>query len=819
MLLSGEAGIGKSRITRAIQERLAGEAHTRLLYFCSQHHEASALHPFISQLERAAGFERDDAADLKLDKLENLLALSSRDVPRDAALLATLLSIPCSGRYAPRPNLSPQKRKDETLAALLAQLDGLAATLPVLMILEDAHWIDATSLELLDRIVDRVSTLPVLLIVTARPEFAPPWNGQPHVTVHPLNRLSRRERLAMIGRLVGGRALPPEVVDHIITRTDGVPLFVEELTRAILESGVLRSDADRYLLNAPLPALAIPTTLHASLMARLDRLSPIRRIAEIGAAIGREFSHQLITAVSQMPESDVSDALQQFVASELVHRRGTPPDAVYTFKHALVQDAAYSTLLRGVRQQLHARIAKVLEDQFPEMVATQPELLAHHCAEGGLAERAVGYCYAAAERALRASANVEAVKHLSNGLRLLASSLPETPERNRNELRFQTALGSTLLATRGWAASEAAQAYHRAEELCRILGDRSERFKIVHGLWLFNVARPEVDRARELSEELFRIAEEQDEDELRLQAHHSASTIHTWLGEFAVSREHTEKGLALYSPARHGAHALIYGGHDPGVCAWAVTGLDLWLLGYPDQATEHVRRSVLLAEQIAHPPSVAHALNYGLLCHQWRRDGAAVQQWGDRLAKLAAEESLALHGATAEFARGWLLAHQGQAAASLSELRRGLDGCMELGMRVLEPCFRATLADAQLNAGEAAAGLKMLDDAKQFAHEKGLRYWGAELLRVRGDLLARLLPEGGAPQEVETCYREALAVARRQQARSLELRAATSLARLWREQNRQGEARDLLVPVYDWFTEGFDTADLRGAKALLDKLR
>jgi class 3 adenylate cyclase/predicted ATPase len=818
VLLSGEAGIGKSRITRAIQERLAAEAHTRLLYFCSPHHEASALHPFISQLERAAGFEREDVADLKLDKLERLLARSSRDIPRDAALLATLLSIPSGGRYAPRPDLSPQKRKEETLAAWLAQLEGLAASLPVLMILEDAHWIDATSLELLDRMVDRASRLPVLLIVTARPEFAPPWNGQPHVTVHPLSRLSRREGLAMVGRLVGGRTLPPEVVDQVITRTDGVPLFVEELTKAILESGVLRSDGERYLLTAPLPALTIPTTLHASLMARLDRLSPIRRIAEIGAAIGREFSHELITAVAETPESDVSDALQQLVTAELVYRRGTPPDAVYTFKHALVQDAAYSTLLRGARQQLHARIAKALEERFPEVAVTQPELLARHCAEGGLAERAVDYWYAAAERALRASANVEAIKHLSNGLRLLTSSLPEAPERDRKELRFQTTLGSTLLVTRGWGAPEAAQAYHRAEELCRALGDSSERFKIVHGLWLFHVARPEVDKARDLSDELFRIAEEQNDDELRLQAHHSASTIHTWLGEFTASREHTEKGLALYSPARHGAHALIYGGHDPGVCAWAVTGLDLWLLGYPDQAAEHVRQSVLLAEQIAHRPSVAHALNYGILCHQWRRDGAAVRQWGDRLAELAAEESLALHEATAVFARGWLLAHQGRAEASLADLRRGLGACIELGMRVLEPCFRASLAEAQLNAGQAAVGLEMLDDARRFAHENGLRYWGAELLRVRGDLLAHLSPGGSEPQEVEACYREALAVARRQQARSLELRAATSLARLWRDQGERAGARDLLAPVYGWFTEGFDTSDLKDAKALLDEL-
>ncbi len=460
--------------------------------------------------------------------------------------MADLLSIPSGSRY-PRLDLSPQKRKEQTLIALLAQLDGLAARLPVLMIFEDAHWIDPTSLELLERIIDRIQGLPVLLIVTARPEFAPPWTGRPHVTVHPLNRLTRREGVAVIERLAGGRSLPKEVEDQIVARTDGVPLFIEELTKAILESGVLQSERDRYVLTAPLPPLAIPTTLHASLMARLDRLSPVRKIAEIGAAIGREFSHELIGAVSELPESELRDALDQLVASELIYRRGTPPDAVYTFKHALVQEAAYSTLLRGARQQLHARIATVLQERFPEIAVTQPELLAHHCAEGGLAETAVDYWFAAGERALRTSANVEAISHLSQGLQLL-ESLPDTPERKRTELRFQTTLGPAFLATRGWAAAEAEQAYRRAEELCGELGDHSERFKIVSGLWLIHQTRGDDRKGRELSDELFRMAEQQNDDELRLQAHHSAWARCTWTGEFAAAREHAERGLLPLQP-------------------------------------------------------------------------------------------------------------------------------------------------------------------------------------------------------------------------------------------------------------------------------
>jgi class 3 adenylate cyclase/predicted ATPase len=816
VLLSGEAGIGKSRITRALQECLGEQPHSRLLYFCSPHHEGSALYPFISQLERAAGFGRDDGAALKLDKLEALLAQSSQNVAHDAALVAALLSIPTEGRYPAPPELSPQKRKEETLAALLAQLNGLAAQRPVLMIFEDAHWTDPTSLELLERTLDRVQRLPVLLIVTARPEFAPPWAGQPHVSVHPLSRLGRREGSAMIERLAGTQALPPEVVDRIIARADGVPLFIEELTKAILESGVLRREGERYVLTAAGPSLAIPTTLHASLMARLDRLAPVRRVADVGAVIGREFSHELIGAVSEWPEKELNDALQQLVASELIYRRGTPPDAIYTFKHALVQDAAYGTLLRGVRQELHTRVVTVLEERFPAVAITQPEILAHHCTEGGLVERAVDFWFAAGERAARASANVEAIKHLSHGLQSL-KLLPDTPERQRTELRFQTALGPAYMATRGWAAPEAAQAYQRADELCRALGDSDERFKIVLGLWLVHVTRAETHRARALSDELLRLAEEADDDDLRLQAHHSG-WVRLWSGEFASAQEHVERGLALYNPAKHGAHAFTYTGHDPGVCGWAQGGFNLWFLGHPDQAAESVRRAVALAEQIAHPPSVAHALNHGILCHELRRDRAAVRAWSDRMQTLAAEHRLALSGAIATVARGLVLTTEGQAQEGMSELRRGLAACVDLGVRVYEPYHKSLLAEAHLDAGESSVGLEVLEDTMRFASDSGMHYWDAELLRLKGKLLACVCADGNHEEE-EGCYREALAVARRQQARSLELRAATSLARLWRDEGRCDEARDLLAPIYDWFTEGFDTPDLKEAKALLDALR
>jgi predicted ATPase len=420
VLLSGEPGIGKSRLVQTLLERIGGEPHTRLRYFCSPHHQDSALYPIIAQLERAAGFRREDTIEQRFDKLETLLRQATNNISEAATLLAELLSIPAGGRYPPL-NLTPQKRKEKTLRALVEQVERLTARQPVLMLFEDAHWSDPTSLELLDLIVDRAPRLALLLILTYRPspaygEFAPPWAGRPHVSLLTLSRLPQRERRAMIASVIGGKALPKEIAAQIVDRTDGVPLFVEELTKAVLESGLLIDSGDHYDVAGPAPSLAIPATLHASLLARLDRLAPVREVAQIGAALGRQFSHELISAVAGMPHHQVNDALEQLVGAELIYRRGTQPDAEYTFKHALVQDAAYSTLLRSRRQQLHARIAAIIEDRFPEIVAVQPALLAHHCEQAGLGEKAIDYWLTAARQAWSRSMLAEAVALLRRGL-------------------------------------------------------------------------------------------------------------------------------------------------------------------------------------------------------------------------------------------------------------------------------------------------------------------------------------------------------------------------------------------------------------------
>ena len=547
VLISGEPGIGKSRITAALEERLHAEPHLRLRYFCSPYHQDSALFPFIDQLGRAAGFARDDPPAARLEKLEALLARAAPP-DEDVAFLADLLSLPASERH-PLPNLSPQRKKERTLEALIRQLEGLARQQPVVMVFEDAHWIDPTSRELLDLTVERVRSLPVLLIVTFRPEFQPPWTGQPQVTMLALNRLDRRDRTALVEQIAGGKALPDEVVAQIADRTDGVPLFVEELTKSVLESGLLREEATATC-STGIAAIRDPDDLHDSLMARLDRLASVRLVAQIGAAIGREFSYALLRAVSRLPEDELQAALARLVASELVFQRGTPPDAVYSFKHALVQDAAHGSLLRSSRQQLHAQIAEALETHSPELMDSQPELFAQHYAEAGLVEKSVAYWGKAGQRSAARSAMAEAAAQFQKGLDQLAL-LPDTPERQRQELEFCSALGAVLQAVKGQAAPETGHAYARARELWEQLGSPSEFLQVPYGQSRYHVYRGELDLALRLDEDLLRLSRQRNDSGGLVLGHLSSGRTLMFAGRFASSRSHLEEVLALYDPISH----------------------------------------------------------------------------------------------------------------------------------------------------------------------------------------------------------------------------------------------------------------------------
>ena len=506
VLIAGEPGIGKSRLTRALLERVQDEPHTRLQYHCSPYHQDSALHPIISQLVRAAGIEHEDAADRKLGKLGAVLAPTATGQNETVALLAPLLSIPLAPEHVPL-DLSPQRRKELTFRALLGQLEALAATQPVLMIVEDAHWIDPTSLEFFSRAIERIGNLPVLLVITARPGFAPPWPSHTYVSTLTLSRLGRHQGEVLILSITQGKALPSEVLNQIIAHTDGVPLFVEELTKTVLESGLLEDTGDRYVLRGPLPALAIPSTLHASLLARLDRLAAVKDVAQTAAAIGREFSYALVAAVAGLPDQDLRGALEQLVAAELVFQRGVPPDAKYLFKHALVQDAAYASLVRSRRQQLHAQIARALEEQFPDIVESEPEVLAQHFTAAGLTERGVFYLQRAGQQASDRSAYLEATRHFNAGIELLAA-LPDTPARTRQEIALHIALGAAQIVVKGHAAAEVEHAFLKARELCERIGETRELAPVLFGLWRFYITRAQKHKARELGEALTRLAEQ-----------------------------------------------------------------------------------------------------------------------------------------------------------------------------------------------------------------------------------------------------------------------------------------------------------------------
>jgi class 3 adenylate cyclase/predicted ATPase len=806
VLISGEPGIGKSRLTAAIAAE--AEAALRLRWFCSPHHQDSALYPFIVQLERAAGFARDDSVEERLAKLDAVLALKAPDAD-DLALLRELLALP---NAAGELNLSPQKKREHLFEAMLAQLAALAGKQAVLAAFEDAHWIDPTSRELLDLTVDRVRRLPALLIITFRPEFQAPWGGQPHVTTLALNRLGERDVAALVQGLAGNAPLGSEVVAEIAERTDGVPLFVEELTKAVLERAGQDNRVAAVLSASPLPAMAVPSTLHASLIARLDRIGvAAKEVAQIGAALGREFSYELIESVAERGDADLQAALARLTEAGLLFCRGAPPHSSYLFKHALVQDAAYGTLLRTRRQELHARVAAALEQDFGDVVERQPELLAHHLTGAAATERAIDQWLKAGRHAAGRSAHVEAIGHCDRGLALLAS-LPKTPDRDRREIALQLVRGPSLLTTKGFNSPEAAATFERATVLCETSGDKGQLFIALWNLWLTRGIR-NIEAARTLSKRLLLLTDQQDDSALRLEAHHSAWYTHFCAGEPAVARGHCDEGRRLYNFEQHRSLAFSYGGHDPGVCARQWGALVEWLLGYPDKAVTSVRDGIHLAERLHHPLTLEHALFNEAVLHLFRRESDIAYRCADDAASLAADQRLTLLW-DPDILRGSALLERGAADEAIASIRAGL-AAREAVEWALGRHYQMTLASEVLqHAGDHDGALAALAVAERVISTIGERWWEPEIHRRRGLLLLseRRLPESQA--SFETSIR----IARAQQAKSLELRAATSLARLWGERGRRAEAQQLLAPVYSWFTEGFDTADLKEAKTLLDAL-
>jgi len=810
VLIAGEPGIGKSRLAAALAEHIAGAPHTRLRYQCSPYHTNSALRPFIAQLERAAGFKTDDTPEQRLDKLEAILAMGASQVQTVAPLFAALLSIPFGERYAPLA-LSPTQHRRRTLAALLDQFEGLARRQPILLSFEDAQWADATSLELLDLTVERVRQLPVLALFTFRPEFEPPWAGLPNVGTLTLGRLDHNDVENMVARVTGGRMLPAEVMKQIVAKTDGNPLFVEELTKTVLEAGILVENHDGYRLDGPLPPLAIPTTLQDSLMARLDRRAPVREIAQIGAAIGREFSYSLLRALVGRDESALKDGLAHLEQAELVFRRGEPPDAVYSFKHVLVRDAAYESLPRSRRQQLHGQIARALEQSFAGIAASQPEIVAHHFTAAGLVAPAIDYWLKAVQQAARRSANAEALNHLARGLELLPS-IDDPMLRNKSELLLQTSLGNSLRATKGWSIDSVKHAYTRALQLCKESGFDEHTLPAVFGLWTWNFVRAALGEAQSLAERLVNIAENVDDSVHKVLAHQALGFTLFAHGKFAAAHAALQRSIGMCEDSKAAAY-LDLSAQDPRVHVRLYDGIVLWLLGYPDQALRICAEACRCADTSQHPFSEAMARTISLRVHQLRGEAAVVARQADAAIALCEEHEFVHYLAMALILRGWASAQQGEFEKGIAELQAGLEKERATDALLFESYTVGLLADACIKHERYGQAFEFLDEARLRLHEENSeRYYAAEIYRLLGETYLRSRRE---LDQAERYLCKGLEIAREQKAKSLELRLCVSIYDLCELRHNADAYRPQLGEIYGFFSEGFDTPDLVRAKARL----
>lgn len=808
VLLSGEAGVGKSRITEAVIEAALAEPHFLLRYQCSPYHADSALYPTIQQITHAAGFTEDDTADRRLERLEALLATASDDVSEVAPLIAMLLGLDPASRYG-ASTLTPQQRRNRTLAALIDQLTGLASRKPVLWVVEDAQWIDPTTLEMIELALDRVQGTRVLTLIISRPSFVASFGSHPVVTRLTLNRLDRAATQAIITRIARGKRLPEVLLDEITAKTDGVPLFVEEMTKAVIESGVLREDGNAYHLQGPLSALAIPTTLHDSLMARLDRLQPVKEVAQTAAVIGRSFDHRTIAALSDKPADELASAMRQLVEAELIFRRGTPPEATYLFKHALVRDAAYESLLKAKRTSLHIRLLDVLEGRGDAAA----EVKAQHAESAGLTERALDYWAQAGTQALARPAFKEAIANLENAVRL-CRSMGEAQQWKRRELGLWLQLRQALIANQGYQASATLHAFEHALVLADGIGDASLQLPAMYGQWIYLYVKG--TGSGEIAKRYRVLAEAQAESGLRLVGLRMLALERFHEGRFRESLVLARKSLDTYDPVAHCDLASLFG-HDPRASATNYETWILWHLGFPDQAARTSEDNLRWTRQVNHANTTGIALCYGInLLHIWLRQPVRVESIAREALLLAEERSMALWHAWAQIHLGWALSQLGK-APGLDEIEAGLHEAREIGAGRLEPLHRSIAADAYSRAGrhdEANASIAAAFAALEHGRDLAL---AAELYRSRAALLLRA--DARERDAVEADLRRALEIASQQEAPSLQLRAARDLAALWAERGERHRAADLLAPIYAAFTEGFETLDLVESKALLDELR
>lgn len=796
--LSGAAGIGKSRIVRSLLDHIAEEPHFRQLYQCSPYHTNSAYFPIVRRLERAAGFTSSDTPDGKLEKLEKLLAISGQDVTDIAPWFADLLSLPIEERYG-NFDLTPQQRRERIAGTLIDQALALSKIRPVLLVFEDTHWIDPTTREFLDLISAAISDQAIMMIMTHRPDESPAAVSLPHLSTIALNRLSREEGRQII-RAAGGDEFSNDVIDQIAARGDGIPLYVEELTRSVAEAGGKSGVAD------------IPDSLQASLVARLDRLGDAKEIVQIGSVIGREFSQNLLSALNLRSEIETSEALEKIVKSELIYRRGMPPDTTFVFKHALVHDAAYNSLLKRRRQEFHLQVAEELEAKYPDIVQTQPELLAHHFAEAKQEDRSVQYWFRAGQQAIERSANPEAIAHLTKGKASLLKRSASL-ERDEEELDFCLALGPPIMSMKGFACSEAREVYHRATELCCLFDDLSKSYSATWGLWIVNQQGGHIDNARALIDEIFELAGRRGvSSDYMLQAHHAAWTTELFVGKITESQQHTVDGLSIYDFDQHRAHAFVYGGHDPGVCAHTTASESLCLMGYVDQAVDRAHAAIELAEKLNHPYTLAMARYFLAQVHQHRRESPLVATYAQEAMAVCEEHGFESFRAQSSMLLGWAIAVNGDTEAGTERLLTALADWQATGTGMRLSFYYSLLAESLYRANKPREGLGYISKAESVIEGSGERRWEAETRRLKADLLNQA---NGNPEDIETAYLEAYEIAKSQQAKLLELRAVTSIGGWYIGKNRSEEVKGVISPVVNWFTEGYDTPDMADARGRL----
>ena len=813
VLVTGEPGIGKSRLLKELKGRLSGEGARWLGVRCSAFRRSSAFHPVIEVMERSLGLTPDQTAEEKIAVIVEALEGVRLDVSETLPLFASLLSVPLSEEHAPSL-LSPPAQRRRTLESLCAWLLALAEETPLVVALEDLHWVDPSSLELLEMLLEQVPTTRLLVLLTARPEFEPPWMSHSYFTHLTLSRLRRNQISAMVDDITRSKKLPPEVVAEVVARTDGVPLFVEELTKMVIESDLLEEGARRYELTRSLGELAIPTTLQDSLMARLDRFGSIKELAQVASVLGREFSHDLLKAVYPMEPASFEQGLARLVAAEILYQRGVPPRSTYTFKHALIQDTAYQTLLRSRRQEYHARVARVLEEKFPESVASEPEVIGRHLEEAGLVERAISCYQRAGEKAAERSAYEESRSHFTRGLALLAT-LPESRERDERELLLQVAMGAPLMAVKGYGNVEVEKAYGRARVLSQKVGKGPELTRALWGLAAFYQARGDLAASEAIGRQLLEIAERSGDAALLLLANLTVGANYQYQGRWAQSLPHLERSIALHDPAVHGSLAFEYG-QDPGVIARAFAAVVLWHLGYLDRSLRASEDAITLGKEGRHSFGLAFALGFSALLHQRRHDLDRALERADETIRLARDRGYALEQALGTVVRGWARALKERSEEGLEELKQGLTALSSTGAEVGSAYFLTMLAEAchALGREEEAAGV--LDAALGISEARDDRFWQPEMHRLKAEIL--LARDPASLDEALALLRRALEQARSKESRSLELRAATRLARLLHEQGSKDEARGLLSGVHCWFTEGLESPDLRVARALLAEL-